>query len=409
MSPAGKAVLAWVSRGLLAVWIGCFLTAASIIVTGGRWEYIVTVGNPKDPLIFGALAFVLWQATLAARQTSPGRWKAYLAHMLLLAASVSLSLYGAEKGLRAWLRASQGFSSLAALDSHSEGRHGRIRDPHALAHIVHLSTNKSLVYELNPGVDMKFGGRNLKTNSAGMRESREYGFAKPPGVVRIIGVGDSGMFGWAIHQGNTFMDILEDSLQERPGSYEVLNMAVPGYSTFQEVETVAAKGLAYDPDIVIVHWCVNDFDIPFFLFARKEYREKDVSYVYSLLFDRRKFAALAAPKVRKGSQIEKDYMDPAVLEHTGEEGVRNSFLRLKKMGEREGFRILVAGPMYHEIVDILREIDLPFLNFYKAMPADEYPEEYAIHFMHPRPGGHRVIAEHLEQFLDEAGWLTGGR
>lgn len=397
--------LTWLARFLLALWAGCYLTAASIIVVGGRWEYIVTVGNPKDPLVYGTLAFLLWQAVLTARRRAPGRWKTFSANMLLLAVSVSLSLYGAERGLRTWLRSSQGFSSLEALDSYSDGRYGKIRDSHALAHIVRLSTNKSLVYELKPRVDMNFGGRRLKTNSAGMRESREYNTAKPPGAIRIVGVGDSGMWGWAMHQGDTYMDLLEESLGKREGTFEALNLAVPGYSTYQEVETVAAKGLAYDPDIVIVSWCVNDFSTPFFLFTRNEHREKDVSYFYNLLFDRRKFASLAAPQVRKGSQIEKGYMDPGVLENTGEDGVRRSLARLKEMGKREGFHIVVAGPMYHEIVDILKELDIPFMNFYKTMPANRYPKEYAIHFMHPREGGHRVIAEHLEKYLDEQGWL----
>ena len=41
--------------------------------------------------------------------------------------------------------------------------------------------------------------------------------------------------------------------------YEVLNMGVGGYHTLQEAETLRVKGCKYNPDIVIVGLCLNDF------------------------------------------------------------------------------------------------------------------------------------------------------
>lgn len=214
-----------------------------------------------------------------------------------------------------------------------------------------------------------------------------------------------GMFGWNTHQGENYMDVLEDNLGNRRGSYEVLNFAVPGYNTYQEVEMVAAKGLSYDPDIVVVSWCDNDFNIPFFLFERKEFREEDVSYLYALLFNRARFAAMVAPNVRKGSLVEDGLVDPGVLEHTGREGVKKSFARLKRMGEEKGFRIVVVGTIKKAAQNILEGMEIPYYNLRKEIPAGRYPKEYAVHFMHPRAEGHRVIAEHLEEFLDRSGWL----
>ena len=43
--------------------------------------------------------------------------------------------------------------------------------------------------------------------------------------------------------------------------YEVLNMGVGGYHTMQEIETLRVKGLKYNPDLVLVTFCVNDFDL----------------------------------------------------------------------------------------------------------------------------------------------------
>jgi len=398
-------MLKWLSALFCGLWLGCYITAASIVVKGGRWEYIVGVGNPRDPLIFGTAAFVIWQLVSTARRREDGRWKATLINLTLLAASVSLTLYGAEEGLRYYLRQTQGFNSLEALGKYNKGQHTKVRASHALAHIVSLSTNKILVYELKPNLEMDFGRKRLKTNSKGMRESKEFPLEKDPSTIRIVGVGDSGMFGWNIHQGENYMDVLEDNLGRRDGSYETLNLAVPGYNTYQEVEMVAAKGLAYDPDIVVVSWCDNDFNIPFFLFEKKEFREEDVSYLHALLFDRARFASMVAPNVRKGSQVEDGLVDPGVLEHTGREGVKKSFARLKRMGEEAGFRIVVVGTIKKAARKILEGLEIPYYNLRKEIPGDRYPKEYAVHFMHPRAGGHRVIAEHLEEFLDRSGWL----
>jgi hypothetical protein len=51
--------------------------------------------------------------------------------------------------------------------------------------------------------------------------------------------------------------VLEERLaKEVPNErWEVLNMAVPGYNTAMEVETLKARGLAYEPDVVVVGYC----------------------------------------------------------------------------------------------------------------------------------------------------------
>lgn len=63
---------------------------------------------------------------------------------------------------------------------------------------------------------------------------------------------------------DTYTKILERTLQTLgpPGrTYEVLNMGVGGYHTLQEAETLRVKGLAYDPDLVLLTVCMNDFDL----------------------------------------------------------------------------------------------------------------------------------------------------
>jgi lysophospholipase L1-like esterase len=44
------------------------------------------------------------------------------------------------------------------------------------------------------------------------------------------------------------------------GAWEVINAGVPGYNTVQEYHYLTETLLAYDPDIVVLHFCMNDAD-----------------------------------------------------------------------------------------------------------------------------------------------------
>jgi len=85
--------------------------------------------------------------------------------------------------------------------------------------------------------------------------------------------------------------------------------------------------------------------------------------------------------------------------------VRNSFLQLMELGGRHGFKVVVMGPMGKEALAVFKEIGIPYYNTYERVDASKYPVDYDVQFMHPRAGGHRVLAEHLEKELRERGWL----
>ena len=73
---------------------------------------------------------------------------------------------------------------------------------------------------------------------------------KPDGVRRILLLGDSVVEGYGLPEPETLSRQLEDLYPE--GSVEVLNFGVSAYCTRAEIELLEVKGLAFDPDIVVL-------------------------------------------------------------------------------------------------------------------------------------------------------------
>lgn len=100
----------------------------------------------------------------------------------------------------------------------------------------------------------------VTTNSAGMRGPREYSVAKPPGVKRVLILGDSFMFGFGVEDDEVASSVLERLLNERAGAvrYEVINLSVSGFGQAEELATYQMRGRAYTADIVVVAYFDND-------------------------------------------------------------------------------------------------------------------------------------------------------
>jgi hypothetical protein len=406
--PAARA-LAWV---LLIAAIGCLVEVGLIVIAGGEWNRVVHARCPLPRLAYAGLCWFGWYYLRHGARNTPRQWAEFAGRLVLATFSTLLSLFVAEVGLRFFLSAAQNAQSIERLGKGGQPVPRRkVKSVHPLAAIVHRSADPKLIYELLPNLDMEFGHKRLRPNSQGMRDSREYAVERKPNSVRIIGLGDSGMFGWEVEQNEDYMSVIESNLNRRADGvvYEVLNMAVPGYNTQLEVECLRYKGLKFKPDIVIVGWCDNDFQMPFFVPQKGQWSRRDVSFLYYLLFDRQKYADTVLSEqtqVRELGRADADQIPEDVREGVKEEGVRQAFGDLKKLGRQNDFRILVFGPMRPEAVQICRELGIECFNTRERIPKEKYPREYLVHFIHPRPGGHRVLAEYLEQELQRRGRIT---
>jgi lysophospholipase L1-like esterase len=121
---------------------------------------------------------------------------------------------------------------------------------------LQLLPDSKRVYGLKPGLDLP-----VYTNAFGFR-GKEISLVKPPNTYRIVMLGDSVTFGNSVVWNETFSYLLESHLNRshKQVNFEVLNLAVSGYNTAQELATLREKGLAFSPDLIILNICLNDSD-----------------------------------------------------------------------------------------------------------------------------------------------------
>jgi lysophospholipase L1-like esterase len=104
-------------------------------------------------------------------------------------------------------------------------------------------------------------GVPVSINSEGLRD-REFSLEKPPGVYRVMMLGDSTTLGWGVRQEDTAAKLLERKLNEAlpPGfnHVEVINTGVGNYDTVQEVTYYETIGWKYHPDLVVLVFFIND-------------------------------------------------------------------------------------------------------------------------------------------------------
>lgn len=113
-------------------------------------------------------------------------------------------------------------------------------------------------WELIPGASgVGEEGEVIQINSAGMRD-REYPLDKPPAVKRVAVLGDSFTFGMAVDLQDTYVKQLEEILGEQGITPEVMNFGVIGYGMWQFPVVLQEKVLAYDPDVIVVGFFLDD-------------------------------------------------------------------------------------------------------------------------------------------------------
>lgn len=108
----------------------------------------------------------------------------------------------------------------------------------------------------------KFSPNHSGITTQGFRDLKVFSIHKPKDVFRVICIGDSVPFGYnttTVKTEETYPKVLEKLLKERvDDKIEVINAGVPGYSSLQGLRYLKRDLLQYNPDLIIVHFGIND-------------------------------------------------------------------------------------------------------------------------------------------------------
>jgi len=286
-----------------------------------------------------------------------------------------------------------------------------------------LSRNPRIGYEPVPLV---YTGRELSfydylgaSNSLGFRD-REHAVAKPAGVYRIVVLGDSVAAGLHVERNeDIFPPILERLLVQDGLRAEVINLAVSGYNTQQEVEMLREKGLQYHPDLVLVAYTMSsrehlDGDILKTL-LEAEQRQGGVSsarvsswLVKSALYRFVRFRVLAAQRPPAAPAAPAASPTQRYLDLVSADTVAPYFGVLRDLARQHHFQVLIAvfprfvrtfsyynfGRQHQFVANLakangfaLADLLVPFSDCRRASGEPISSDNF-----HPSPYGHRCAA-----------------
>jgi hypothetical protein len=130
----------------------------------------------------------------------------------------------------------------------------RKRDQPGLSYVID-DWSPTRGWTLKPDLrDVPFRGKLVNSNARGLRGRQEFGYEKPPGVTRIVVLGDSFTFGEEVGDDETYAHALQTLI---PNS-EVLNLGVHGYGHDQMLVYLQEEGVKYHPDIVLLGFMPDD-------------------------------------------------------------------------------------------------------------------------------------------------------
>jgi len=111
-----------------------------------------------------------------------------------------------------------------------------------------------------PDIHEEFFGELISQNSKGLR-GPERDYQKPEDVERVVFIGDSQTWGWAVGDKQTIPYYFEKiaNIRNRDKHFEAINLGVSGYGLDQSYLRLITEGLRYQPDtVVLTFFAEND-------------------------------------------------------------------------------------------------------------------------------------------------------
>lgn len=282
----------------------------------------------------------------------------------------------------------------------------------SLAQIIRPSKYPRIIYELIPNLSVYFCNYPAEMNNNGWR-CKAYPFRKNKDVIRVVGLGDSFMFGQGVSQNETYFNQMEEELNSQfpQKKWEFINTAVPGYNTVMEVETLARKALLYKPDIVILDFIGNDFDLPNFIYEFNNYLTFEKLFFFEFISKRLKlakkeFELVDSPLNREAqSRFENDpqFVPPEYIDMVGWKSFYQAMVKLKELQKINNFDVIFVLTLLNKdekVFNLGRE--LGFYTLYNTAYNFSDPTVFlSKKDNHLSMIGHKKTAELIINFMEE--------
>jgi len=273
------------------------------------------------------------------------------------------------------------------------------------------ATPEPLVGRLGrPGAQVRSKGAEVEINGAGLRSRREFE-RKPPGIYRVVCLGDSFVFGVAGREQDRYCDQLEAFYAEHDvrvegARIEAWAVGLGSWTAVQSATYLSTRISDYEPDLVLVLTVPNDVTDASGVTGIGTVTSRfapDRRALGSAVFSNRAGAAFGDATL---SALTSDLV-PEAVRYWGR--AMAALRRLTELQQQRGGRIL------HGVLDFSSPY---FVEAYKrfyheariAAPAivTNYsfgPETRLPHDAHPSRIGHGHLMAHYVHVLDALGWI----
>jgi lysophospholipase L1-like esterase len=278
----------------------------------------------------------------------------------------------------------------------------------------------------------------IETNSLGYR-GKEVTLQKPPRTFRILGLGDSVMWGAGVQDSETYLRLLERELNQSFSAtthlrFEIVNTGVIGYSTHQELLTLQRDGIRLSPDVVVVGFELNDSyptEDPFYNVGTFHQPSKDNVrrraysptppvrlYFYRFLRSQARSLRSELSSNKQATPVHKqEEWLPGSFEDRNWPVMQCHFRTMKRLSDEQGFHLLILLFPTADQLDSSAEHPVPQARVAKFLASeaidhldllDVFPNkgrEVFWDYMHLTPTGHRLVARAILHYLIEHHWL----
>ena len=266
-------------------------------------------------------------------------------------------------------------------------------------------------------------------NALGLRDEL-HPVAKPEGELRILGLGDSYLWGQGVRTEDLLLTRLEVELEgDFPGTLQTVNTAVPSMNTWWQLASLKDQGLAYAPDLVTLFFVANDVEDQVWdqgqqVEAFRAYTlmafEEDALSRWSRLW---RFVRGQYIRFVQGRRFIEDRMGHFQPDSDQWRSCQTALLQMKERLDQEDIPfLLVILPIFFQldddypfqsIHDVVSEyatsIGIEVLDLRSAFPGYSGPELW-VHPTdhHPNEIAHRLAAKAVADHIREHPALLGG-